>query len=523
MFRIFSSASPFSHPVTDTDELAAVDLGSNSFHMIIARNENGQIRVSDRLREMVQLADGLDEQCNLSDVAREKALECLNRFGQRLAEIPDANVRIVGTSALRRVANGSGFLSDAEDALGHGIEIISGIEEARLIYLGVAHSIGSGDGRRLVVDIGGGSTEVILGSGFETDQLESLGMGCVSVSKEYFKSGKLGKQSLQQAILSARVRLDGMLPQYSKQGWQEAVGASGTVRAIARVVQAQGWCEDGISFSAMKKLRKRLFEIEYVDGLDFDGLEEKRRKVFAGGFAVLYGIFKSLSIDHMRVADGALREGVLYDLIGRLQHEDVRERTVDVMSKRYVIDQPQAQRVADSARELYRQCAGSWDLDDAEHLNLLIWSARLYEAGLTIAHSGYHKHGAYLAANADMPGFSRQEQACLSALIRGHRRRFPLSVFKSLPAGLRTAMSRLCVLLRLAVRLNRSRTDTGQISPQIRIKDEKIRLVFPPAYLTSNDLILAELEQEAELLKEAGWKLVIREDQGNESVSEISS
>lgn len=516
MFRIFSPAKAQSQQFTDTDELAAVDLGSNSFHLIIARLENGQIRIVDRMRDMVRLGAGLDEHCNLSSEAGERALDCLRRFGQRLQEIPNSNVRIVGTSALRRVRNGAQFLAAAEDVLGHGIEIISGIEEARLIYLGVAHSIGSDGLKRLVIDIGGGSTEVILGTGFESDKLESLGMGCVSVSKKYFSNGGLDKQNLQQAILSARIRLDGLLQQQRNFEWQEAVGASGTVRSIAKVVQAQGWCEEGISYSAMKKLRKKLFEYKHIDEMELDGLEQQRREVFPGGFAVLYGLFKSLSIDHMRVADGALREGVLYDLVGRLQHEDVRERTVSAICKRYGVDQVQAQRVEASARALYDQVAQSWDLNDEEHLNLLLWAARLYEAGLAIAHSGYHKHGAYLAANADMPGFSRQEQASLSALIRGHRRRFPTSVFKNLPAGLRSSTLHLCIILRLAVCLNRSRADSGTLMPLMEIKQDKICLRFPSGSLTTNELIFAELDQEADLLREAGWKLSVKQDQADE-------
>jgi len=516
MLRIFSSATVRPQPFTDTDELAAVDLGSNSFHLIIARYENGQIRITDRLREMVQLGAGLDKRCNLSSEAEEKALDCLRRFGQRLCEIPDSNVRIVGTSALRRIANGEHFLEKAEHALNHGIEIISGIEEARLLYLGVAHSMGSEAGQRLVVDIGGGSTEIILGSGFDTGYLESLRMGCVSIGKIFFSQGELGKQNLQRAILSVRIKLDGLLQQDSTLDWQEVVGASGSIRAIAKVVQTQGWCEDGISMSAMKKLRKRLYEFKYINELDFEGLEQQRLDVFAGGFAILYGIFKSLSIERMRVADSALREGVLYDLVGRLQHEDVRERTVSAMSKRYAIDQSQAQRVANSAHDLYDQVAVYWDLNDNEHLKLLLWASRLYEAGLAIAHSGYHKHGSYLAANADMPGFSRQEQASLAALIRGHRRRFPVSVFQKLPVGLRSSTSRLCILLRLAVRLNRSRTDSDQIRPDIKIKGDKIRLIFPAAYLSTRELTLAELEQEAGLLQEAGWKLCIKQESSGE-------
>jgi len=511
MFRIFSTASSRSSRFTETDELAAVDLGSNSFHLIIARYENGQIRIVDRLREMVQLGAGLDQDCNLSSKAEGKALDCLRRFGQRLCEIPDSNVRIVGTSALRRMVNSESFLEKAEETLNHGIEIISGIEEARLVYLGVAHSTGSESGQRLVIDIGGGSTEIIQGNGFETGYMESLRMGCVSVSKQFFSQGEIGKQNLQQAILSVCIELDGILQHDNKLEWAEVVGASGSVRAIARVVQAQGWCEDGISFSALKQLRKLLFELKHVDELTFEGLEQQRREVFTGGFAILYGLFKSLSIDHMHVADGSLREGVLYDLIGRLQHEDVRERTVSAMSKRYRIDQAQAQRVADSAHDLFDQVAESWDMEDEEHLNLLLWACRLYEAGLAIAHSGYHKHGSYLAAHSDMPGFSRQEQACLAALIRGHRRRFPSAIFKNLPVGLRGSMPRLCVLLRLAVRLNRSRMDSGLIRPQIKIKDDKIHIIFPAEFLASNELTHAELKQESRLLHEAGWKLCIKE------------
>ena len=487
--------------------VAAVDLGSNSFHMIVARPRDGHFRVLDRLREMVRLAAGLDRENNLSNEARARAIACLERFGQRLREIPPGSVRIVGTNTLRKARNAQSFLEAATVALGHPIDIISGVEEARLIYLGVSHSLPQAAGRRLVVDIGGGSTELIIGEGFEPQHMESLYMGCVSTSREYFPEGATGREAMEAAVLSARVELEPLVAGYRRIGWKEAVGASGTIRAVAAVVRAAGWCEEGIDARALHRLRDVLIDAGDVAKVNLPGLGAERATVFPGGVAVLLALFEDLGIERMRVSDWALREGLLYDLLGRIRHEDVRERTIATLSGRYNLDAKQAVRVEHTAGELLDTVAGSWGLDDEESAHLIGWAARLCEIGLAIAHSQHHKHGAYILENSDLPGFSRQEQKRLAALVRGHRRKFPQSVFKQLGGERANRARRLCILLRLAVLLHRGRTDTEMPAIALQAEKKSLHLGFPEGWLERHPLTRADLAQEADYLKAAGYRL----------------
>ncbi|MCW8828604.1 MAG: exopolyphosphatase, partial [Gammaproteobacteria bacterium] len=353
--------------------IAAIDLGSNSFHMIVARESDGQLQVRDRLREMVRLAAGLDSRGHLDGAARQRALECLRRFGQRLAGFSPGSVRAVGTNTLRK-ARDPLFLREAEQALGHPIEIIAGVEEARLIYLGVAHGLPDSDENRLVVDIGGGSTELILGKRFEPLELESCYMGCVSYSQRFFADGTISEKAMRSAVIAARLELQTLEDDYRQSGWGQAVGASGTVKAVGEVVRAMGWCEEGITLEAMRRLAEELVNIGQIDSLDkLSGLKQERLPVFAGGVAVLLAIFESLSIEQMQVSDWALREGLLYDLLGRIRHEDVRERTIVALSERYRVDPAQAARVEDSARDALQQVAGAWALQGEETEHLLLW------------------------------------------------------------------------------------------------------------------------------------------------------
>ncbi len=494
---------------TAGEMIAAIDLGSNSFHMIVAREADGQLQVRDRLREMVRLAAGLDSRGNLDEAARQRALDCLRRFGQRLDGFARANVRAVGTNTLRK-ARDPAFLREAEQALGHPIEVIAGVEEARLIYLGVAHGLPDSDERRLVVDIGGGSTELILGQHFEPLELESLYMGCVSYSQRYFPEGVISEKAMRKAVISARLELQALEGDYREIGWGQAVGASGTIKAVGEVVRAMGWCEEGISLEAMRRLADELVKVGHIDKLKLSGLKEERLPVFAGGVAVLLAIFEGLSIDTMHVSDWSLREGLLYDLMGRIHHEDVRERTIMVLSERYNVDTAQAARVEESAKMALQQVAAEWDLEgeDAEHL--LLWAARLHEIGLAIAHSSYHKHGAYLVANSDMPGFSSSEQKLLSMLVRGHRRKFPLSLFKELDSPQKQRMQRLCALLRMAVLLRRSHAATGIPDVVFRAEGKTLELSFPDGWLAEHPLTEADLEVEATSLKSAKFTLEFR-------------
>lgn len=492
---------------SDSDAMfAAIDLGSNSFHMIVASEADGQLQVRDRLREMVRMAAGLDSKGRLDEAVRQRSLDCLRRFGQRLSGFSAGSVRAVGTNTLRKTRDPA-FLREAEEALGHPIEIIAGVEEARLIYLGVAHGLPDADENRLVVDIGGGSSELILGRGFEPLQLESFYMGCVSYSQRYFPDGVISDKAMRRAVIAARLELQAHESDYRAIGWGSAIGASGTIKAVGEVVRAMGWCEEGITLEAIRRLAGELVKAGHVDKLKLSGLKEERLPVFAGGVAVLLAIFEGLSIETMQVSDWALREGLLYDLLGRNRHEDVRERTIVGLSERYRVDMVQAARVEASAREALRQVAAEWELEGEETEHLLLWAARLHEIGLAIAHSGYHKHGAYLLANSDMPGFSSSEQKLLALLVRAHRRKFPLSLFKELEAAQKLRLQRLCVLLRMAVLLHRSRTDND--IPQIRYQAQgkSLMLHFPEGWLAEHPLTEADLEGEAAYLESAKFGL----------------
>ena len=486
---------------------AAVDLGSNSFHLIVVRVQGDSVQVIDRMREMVRLGAGLDPRNNLLPEARLRALDCLRRFGERLRDIPTSHVRVVGTNTLRRAHNARDFLAEAEALLHHPIEIVSGIEEARLIYLGVAHSLPASDRRRLVVDIGGGSTELILGAGFEPLELESLYMGCVGMSQRFFPNGIIDKSAWKRAELAAALELEGQETRFRKGDWNEAIGASGTAKALARIAVAEGWSDEGITPGALKKMRKACLAAGHVDRIALKGLSDERRPVFPGGLVVMSSIFSALGIEFMRASEGALREGLIYDQLGRLHSENVRSRSVAAVARRYSVDTEQAGRVRSTALSLLSQAMTGWGLEDEEWKKLLGWGAELHEMGLAIAHSHYHRHGAYVAAHADLPGFSRTQQQLLAALIRGHRRKFPVAVFGDLPAEWQEPARRLCVLLRLAVDLHRSRSPAPLPPISLQVSGSALRLEFPRDWLTAHPLTTADLEAEREALARAGFEL----------------
>ena len=486
------------------EQLAAIDLGSNSFHLVIGNVVDGHLDVVDRLREPVRLAAGLDDHKRLRRDAIEPALACLGRFAQRLRGMPPHAVRAVGTNTLRSARNGESFRREAQRVLGHSIEVIAGREEARLIYLGVAHALAGNGERRLVIDIGGGSTECIIGSGFTAVHRESLYMGCVSVSQRFFPEGRIDKHSMKRAVLAARVEFEPIERQYRDSGWGSAVGSSGTIRAIAAIARAAGWCEHGVDHGALRRLRRALVRARHVDALRLRELRDDRRAVLPGGVAVLSAALEALDIEHLHVSEMALREGLLFDLIGRIRHEDVRDATVERRIGRYRIDAAQGERVATAAGALHRQVAAAWGLEGEDAEQLLGWAARLHEAGLFVSHNQYHKHGAYLLGNGDMSGFSRQAQSMLASLVRGHRRKFPSSVFQQLiPEEARRAR-RLCVLLRIAVVLNRSRADNFLPGVAALAKGEALSLAFPPGWLDAHPLTRADLEQEQAYLAAAG-------------------
>ncbi len=490
------------------ESYAAIDLGSNSFHMIVANLVDGRLQIIDRMKEMVRLAAGLNDKQELSEESVQQALECLQRFGQRIGEIPHVNARAVGTNTLRLARNGADFLAKAHSALGHPIEIIAGREEARLVYSGVAHSLYDEVNKRLVVDIGGGSTEVIIGCGFDAYYTESLYMGCVNVGQRFFEDGKIKAKKMRKAVLFAMQELESIEAPYKKMGWDHALGSSGTIITIRDVVQAQGWCDSGITASALTQLNESLIAIGDSALINFSGLAERRKPVFASGVAILCGVFEALNLEKMNVSEGALREGLLYDLIGRVHNEDIRDKTIMAVAQRYSVDMEQADRVRETAENFFHQVRTDWELDEKTDLKLLVWGALIHEIGLSVAHNQHHRHGAYLTANSDLAGFSRQEQIKLAMLVRSHRRKFPQEEFESITQSRRVSIIRLCVLLRLAVVLHRSRSNNNLPEIRIRVDKNRINLDFPSEWLDQYPLTLVDLSTEQGFLQVADIELV---------------
>ncbi len=487
-----------------------MDLGSNSFHMLIARVVQGELHILDRMRETVRLAAGLDDDKRITNEARERALACLARFGQRIADLPEGAVRAVGTNTLRRAHNARGFLRKARAALGHPIEVLPGREEARLIYLGVAHDISDDAGRRLVVDIGGGSTECIVGERFEPLLTDSLHMGCVSFSEEFFKGGVIDRDRFRAAEIGARLELQTIERSYRAEGWNEAVGSSGTINAIAEILRLSNWTKSGITREGLRRLRKTMVAAGHVTKLELPGLTPERRPVLPGGVAILGAIFDSLGVEVMRTSSFALREGLLYDLLGRIRHEDVRDRTIRRFSEVYHVDHEQAARVERTALRCLGDVAQAWDIDEETARRFLVWAARLHEIGLAISYSGHHKHGAYLIEHSDMPGFGQGDQALLATLVRMHRRKLDKSLFRE-PPTFRTRLAlRLVVLLRLTVLLNHSRRPDAVPRLELEAQDNSLEVTFPKGWLEDQSLARADLEAEAEALRAVGFELRVR-------------
>ncbi len=489
--------------------VAAVDLGSNSFHMVVARRAaDGGVQVVDTLRRTVRLAAGLDDAGALTEEAQTRALVALSLMGERVAAMPPGSVRAVGTNTLRKAKNSAEFLQRARAALGHPIDVISGREEARLIYLGVRHDRPA-PGRRLVVDIGGGSTELIIGEGDAPLYLDSRYMGCVSWSMRFFQDGRITRKRFDQAVTAAQLGLESTAVQYQRLGWDEVIGSSGTIKAIERVLHLTGLGPDGITPTALAALRDALVSAGRAEALDLPGLSEHRRPVLAGGLSVLMGVVETLGVQHMTAASFALREGVLYDLLGRLAHRDVREETVARLAEQHGVDATHAARVERCALGLFDQVAAAWGLDPRRDRSLLSWAARLHEIGMSVAYTGYHKHGAYLLRNGDLPGFSRQEQGVLAALVLCHRGKLSNERIAQVHAGAVQQVLRLAVVLRLARRLHRTRAPTAVPTPTVDAIGRTLTLAFPTGYLADHPLLAADLTEEKRIWRRVGLRLRI--------------
>jgi exopolyphosphatase/guanosine-5'-triphosphate,3'-diphosphate pyrophosphatase len=494
-----------------SDLVAAVDLGSNSFRMLVAqvvKTPSGtQLRPIDTLRESVRLAAGLTDNKLLGNDAYQRGITAIRRFGERIRGFDPANVRAVATNTLRVAKNASNFIREAEEALGFPIEVIAGVEEARLIYIGAAHEVPAVHGNRLVVDIGGGSTELIIGKAYEPKLMESLYIGCVSHSLRFFPKGNIDSHAFKEAELAARREIQVISGAYLKYGWKQVIGSSGTARALAELIaennfngQPDGLTNGLITRDGLRAMKKHLLKYEHINQVELQGLKDDRRTVWPGGLAIMIAVFDELGIESMEVTDAALRIGVLYDLLGRSQHEDMRFVTVEQFMQRYAVDREQAKRVGSLAAEFLAQLPKPDEESRADNIALLQWAANLHEIGLSISHNGYHKHSAYIAGNADMPGFSKNDQARLAALLIGHTGKLG-----KLANNTSFADWRMLFCIRLAQVLCRGRSDVNL--PKVKVSEHN------GAYLVSlsNDWAKEHPLTEFSLQKEAAeWERIGR-------------
>ncbi len=489
--------------------LAAIDLGSNSFHMVIAEADaDGGLQIIDRVKEMVRLNAGLDASGNLDEDSQVRALDCLQRFGQRLRDIPPMQVRAVGTNTFRAAHNAAQFLARAEEALGHSISIISGHEEARLVYLGAAFSLESSGRRRLVIDIGGGSTELIIGRGHEAVTMDSLYIGCVSLSRRFFPDGRISAERLERARVAAFLELEPIVGRYQRMGWEEVVGTSGTIRAVDDLSRALGLNRDWVSLESFERIERWLIRRGHADRLDL--VPEQRRPVFAGGYAIIAAVFSALGLERLDCATGALREGVLYDLNGRLHDHDSRDQGVEALASRFSLDREQARRLQRTCGWLLAQVAETWEMQAVIYRKQLGWACRLHEIGTAISFRQNHKHGSYIIENTDIDGFSRQQQRILALLVRSYRQKFPLELFEELPASSRRQVVRAAILLRLAFAFGRARSDTRLPAMKVEAKKNGLKLTLSKSWGANHPLTVMDLESEAEYLAPADFALDVR-------------
>ncbi len=491
----------------DGSQLAAIDLGSNSFHLTIVKIEHGEMRTVEALAEKVQLGAGLENDM-LSEEAIQRGLDCLSRFAQLLESVGPERVRVVGTHALRLAKNRRAFTVPAKRILGSRVDVIYGLEEARLVYLGVAHSLADDAQSRLVIDIGGGSTECIVGQRFEPQFLESLQMGCVSFGHAFFPDGRISRGNYRRAYEKAREQIYPIRHRFGSKRWEECVGSSGTLQALETILTQNGWEEGGISRRGLTALEKRLLKFKSMEEIQLDGLTAPRRGVILPGLAIASALFDVLGIDHMRTSGGALREGVIYDLMGRLSHEDVRERTVNALMQRYAVDAETADIFERRARTFYMATRKSWQLTPYDW-DFLHWLTRTHEIGMAIAHKHFNRHSAYVLRNADLPGFSQEEQEVLAVLALGQRGKLKPDFFADIAETELLRILYMLAIIRLAGCFKHVEVLEQLPDFSICADEQSLTLAFPEGWLDDHPLTERELGEEKQVLGKLGLKLKI--------------
>lgn len=483
--------------------LAAVDLGSNSFRLEIGRAAGNHVEPLGYWKETVRLARGLGDDLRLSKKSIATACECLARMNERLRGIPGERVRAVGTQTLRDARNVDEFLLEAQAALGHPIEVISGREEARLIFEGCMHALPPAPKRRLVVDIGGASTEVIVGREFAAEAAESFKIGCVNTTLRFFPDGAIDRGSFKRAVVACSAELEEAIAQFSRSHWDEAYGTSGTIGAVTAILRDEGWANGTITSEGLLKLRQTLLDFGEIKRIRFAGMKPERQEVLAGGVAALTAVFDTLGMTELQLGRGGLRTGLIYDLLGRREQHDVRDATVERLQARFGVDRAQAAQVARIALQLFDALEPRADEETGKRL---AWAAALHEVGFAISHNDYHKHGAYLVQHGDLAGFSTTDQERIAALILGQRGNLK-KVIGALVDESRTAKT---VALRLAVILCHARREVQLPKWTLRTGKSWVEFGLDAAWLSRHPLTQHLLDEEADQWNKAGIRFTLK-------------
>ncbi|MBD2811729.1 guanosine-5'-triphosphate,3'-diphosphate diphosphatase [Xenorhabdus sp. Vera] len=487
---------------------AAIDLGSNSFHMLVVREVSGRVQVVNRIKRKVRLATGLDKNNHLSQQAMERGWQCLRLFSEYLQDIPATHIRVVATATLRLAANSDEFIGKASEILGISVNIISGEEEALLIYQGVAHTTG-GSEKRLVVDIGGGSTELVTGTGAEATQLFSLEMGCVTWLERYFNDRSLTEENFTKAESAAHNILTPVIPVLFEQGWQICVGASGTVQALQEIMIAQGM-DELITLPKLQQFRHWAIECGKLEELEIDGLTLERALVFPSGLAILIAIFQALNIENMILAGGALREGLVYGMLNLPVGQDIRARTLHNIQQRFQLDTEQAQRVKQLTEYFCQQIAKPWNLDERCR-ELLSSACLLHEIGLCIDFRQGTAHSAYLISHLDLPGYTPAQKRLLAALLRNQSGPIDLASLSQQNALPLLQAQRLCRLLRLAIIFASRRCDDALPALRLHVENETLIITLPYQWQMQHPLRAEALQQEIKWQSYVQWSLFLEE------------
>lgn len=489
----------------ESTKVAALDLGSNSFHLVVARINAGSLQILHRVKQKVRLADGLDENNLLTEAAFDRGIDTLRAIAASLEGFEPDSVRIVATHTLRKAVNADEFIDEAFKVLPYPIEVIAGVEEARLIYNGVAHT-NHVDGKQLVVDIGGGSTEFVIGEGFDPLICRSLQMGCVSYTKRFFPDGKLTEKAFNKAITAAEQELEHIEKRYQKMGWQASIGTSGTIRSLNGLCQSLQEGDNagqGITLKGLKTVMKALIQAGHVDKLTHFDISESRQGVVAAGLAILIAILKDLNIERLDYSPSALREGVLYEMEETFSQKEIRTRTASSLATRYDVDTLQASLVLETTLHLFDAVAASWKLNQPELRDMLAWAALLHEVGIQINSRGVQRHSAYILENSDMPGFNQEQQLLLANLVRYHRKKPKLIDLPTFHQYKLSTVKKLIALLRLGVALNIKRQENFVPELQIKATNRTLSVMFPDGWLETRPIITADLERESN-----AWQLL---------------